>query len=166
MNNLEYSYINDDTSFINRIIKIDSEHKFFLDLIKEFDKNKYFICKSYYDYCNVDFVILELQTFKNIYIEHKSRTNYYSFPTFLIGKVKLDKINENYKDCYLIFHFNDGLFFTKFKEDLLKCNITNVYNPKKKRSDLCYELPKSNFKVGFLELINDIKEDLKPYDCK
>lgn len=166
MNNLEYSYIDNDTTFNNRVIKIDTEHKFFIDLIDNFDKSKYFICKSYNEFCNIDFVITELQTFKNIYLEHKARTNYYSFPTFLIGKVKLEKINENYKDCYIILHFNDGLFFTKFKEEFLNYKITNMYNRKTGKSDLCYELPKSLFKVGFLELIKDIKEDLKPHDCK
>lgn len=158
MNNLEYSYLNNDDVIIKPQIKIDSEFKFFIQLYEHLDKDKYFLTKSSNKYCSIDFMIMENSTLKTLYLEHKSRLRYEAFDTFLISKKKLDNIDKNYSNTFLIYEFKDGLYYCKFNKDLLNSKENFVCG------GACYELEKKHFKTGFNNLIIDIKQELKPFN--
>lgn len=161
MNNLEYSYLEKNNASNKQLIQIDSENNFFIQLYNEFDNTKYFLIKSHNKYCNIDFSILEFSTLKNVYLEYKDRSKKYygySFPTFPIDKTKLEMINLNYNDCFIILQFKDDLYYTKFNKDYLKSNVCRF------GSSLVYEIPKINFKTGFDNLIKSLKDELKPYN--
>jgi hypothetical protein len=147
---------------------IQSEEEIFIKLLTSL-KNGYRIMKADERFCNVDFCIIEEKTLKILYVEHKKRKinmktkdykNKLKYNTFFIDKTKLNKIYENYYNeknlnTIIIFDCIDDIYFSLFNKDMLNSYL-DVYNNR-------YELNKSYFNNGYDNMINFIKDYLKPY---
>jgi len=158
--------INSNKQVLNFDIK--SEEQIFIRLLKDFN-NGYRIMKSDEKYSNIDFAIIEEKTLKILYVEYKKRkinmssknyyTNKFKFDSFYLSKTKLNKINENYYNnknlnTIIIYDCIDDIYFSLFNENMLESYL-DVYNNR-------FELKKSYFNNGYDNMINLIKDYLKP----
>jgi hypothetical protein len=146
---------------------IQSEEAIFIKLLTSL-KNGYRIMKADERFCNVDFCIIEEKTLKILYVEYKKRkinmktkdyNNKLKYNTFFIDKTKLNKIYENYYNeknlnTIIIYDCIDDIYFSLFNKDMLNSYL-DVYNNR-------YELNKSYFNNGYDNMINFIKNYLKP----
>ncbi len=155
MNNIYF--INASNSGCSLKLDIDTEHLFFIKIINNFDMNKYFITKSNNKYCNIDFLIMENNNLKTLYIEYKKRNiRSKNYNSFLLSNKKLEAINNKYKNTLIIYDCNDGFIFGLYDKDMLNSPLENINN------GLCYKINKKYFKYGCNEdLFKYIKDYLK-----
>jgi len=146
---------------------IQSEEQIFIKLLNSL-KTGYRIMKGNEKYCNIDFCIIEEKTLKILYVEYKKRkinmsskdyNNKLKYNTFYLDKTKLNKIYENYYNnknlnTIIIYDCIDDIYFSLFNKDMLNSYL-DVYNNR-------YELNKSYFNNGYDNMINFIKDYLKP----
>ena len=146
---------------------IQSEEAIFIKLLTSL-KNGYRIMKADERFCNVDFCIIEEKTLKILYVEYKRRkinmkikdyNNRLKYNTFFLDRTKLNKINENYYNnknlnTIIIYDCMDDIYFSLFNKDMLNSYL-DVNNKR-------YELNKSYFNNGYDNMINFIKDYLKP----
>jgi len=97
---------------INKLHFQKNENKFYLLLISYLGC-EYEIIKSNDFYCNIDFIVINKQNLKTLYIEHKCRNINDIYDTLLIGTTKINSIQKNYTSkCILVWEFlNDKYYF-------------------------------------------------------
>jgi hypothetical protein len=109
-----------------------SEGNFMIEINDKLSLN-YTIIKSQFKYCNVDFLLLNNNNLYTCYIEYKQRqyaNGYNNYPSFFIGKTKMDNIKKHYKNCIFIWDFrksNSNHFFWIKYDD----NFYNKYEVEK-----------------------------------
>jgi len=141
---------------INKLHFQKNEHKFYLLLISYLGC-EYEIIKSNDFYCNIDFIVINKQNLKTLYIEHKCRNINDIYDTLLIGTTKINSIQKNYTSkCILVWEFlNDKFYFKKIEQDFIK-----KYKHSCVRGSDCLEIIKKDCFDGIINLIKLIKFEL------
>ena len=122
-----------------------------------FKKDNYTIKQSENKFCNIDFVIRNITTNKQVYVELKTRAKEYEkYDNYFIGTTKVFKIKHTaLMPCLLCwdFHNLDKLYFMDYDYDYIeKCN-KNVVS-----GSWVYDIPKTNMTCGWSALLNRIHE--------
>ena len=141
---------------IKQEILLDSEGRFKKRLLDASKNNNYKMIKSHLKYCSIDFIIINLDNLKSVYLEHKKKTiNGSNFASFMINKCKLDACKKAYSDCIFIWDCLDDVYWCFYDESLHQSRL-EVIN----ESDV-YFIDKKLVNVGFDSLILMINKFIK-----
>jgi len=134
---------------------LDSEGRFKSRLLLDFNDKNYDVKKSQYKYCSIDFIVLNLDNLKSIYIEHKDKKiNAKNFQSFMINKCKLDACKRYYKDTIFVWDCLDNVYWCYYSDELHQSRLEQINN-----SDV-YFIDKNVVNCGFDNLIYSINEFL------
>jgi len=156
----KYIDIKNDTFMVDErdtkkdIIIIPSEAEFKTNLYKIIGR-KYKIIKSTWIYSPIDFVIINKENLKTIYVELKSRSKrYLNYTSVMINYSKIKNFQENFSNTIMIFQYEDTYKYTLFKKDM----IHYPTNKQSNNQDVIY--------IQDTELIRSNLEDLGKYIIK
>ena len=150
MNN--FITINDDKK--KDIIIIPSEAIFKNNLYKTIGR-KYKIIKSTWIYSPIDFIIINKENLKTLYVELKSRSKrYLNFTSVMINYSKIKNFEENFSNTIMIFQYEDTYKYTLYKKDM----IHYPTNKQSNNQDVIY--------IQDSELLRSNIEDLGKYIIK
>jgi len=139
---------------------LQSELDFLLELNEDLSEN-YTILKSHFKYCNVDFLLVNINNLYSCYCEYKEReykNGFDKYDSYFIGKVKLENIRDYYNECIFVWDFRksnendffwikyDDNFFDKYELDY-DC-VNNSYR---------YKILNSDCQVGYDKFIEYYK---------
>lgn len=135
---------------IDLTIDDTNENEFGLQLY-QLIKDKYKLKAMTDKYSTVDFNLLPRGGGSNIYLELKCRSIHSGFvDTFFIGKTKIDKIELHYPNTYIVWKFNEKLYWTKY-------NASFREQPKQLiRGSLVYLIPKKYCSIGIQSLADKL----------
>jgi len=137
-------------------ILLDSEGKFKKRLLDASSGFNYKMIKSEYKYASIDFIIVNLDNLKSIYLEHKKKSiNASNFASFMINKCKLDACKKNYTDCIFIWDCLDDVYWCFYSAELHQSRLEVING-----SDV-YFIDKKLVNVGFDSLILMINQFIK-----
>ena len=139
---------------------LEREAVFCIKLFKILDNilpKRITILKSKYKFCKLDFLVVNNDNLRTLYIEHKGRNNnsYDKGVKFIINVSKINNIINNYNTtrALIVLDFYDDVFFVDDIELIKKQKIIKIY-----KDDIDKE--NDNF-----ELVYDLKNILiKGYD--
>jgi len=138
------------------MVILDTEHIFSTELIRRLP-SKFHLIKSNKKYCIVDFILINKDNIKIIYIEHKRRyINGDQYPSIWIKVSKIRNILKRYGNFIFINTLNDNLYFIiidnktidKYEQE------TNIYN------ELVLNIKTADFDKGFDDLTAYINHTL------
>lgn len=138
---------------------LDSEKLFGLEMNDTLNKTdiNWLIQKSQYEYCYIDFILVNIHNLYSVFLEHKERvykTGYSSYDSFFISNKKILMIEKYYKNCYLVFDFRkqtkkeDELYYIKYNKKLFNTYEVDCYDRRL--------ILKKDCKTNFKNLMNDM----------
>ena len=114
------------------------------EILDELLPKRITIIKSKYKFCKLDFLIVNNDNLRSIYIEHKGRNNnsYDEGVKFIINVSKITNIIKNYNTnkAIIILDFYDDIFFIDDLELIKKQNIIKTYKDDIDRATDNYQL--------------------------
>ena len=112
--------------------------------------------KSEYKYASIDFIVINLENLKSVYIEHKKKNiNGNNFDSFMINKCKIDSCKKDFKKCIFIWDCLDDVYWLYYNKELHQSRLEEIYG-----SDV-YFINKKLVNVGFDSLIESINKFIK-----
>lgn len=129
---------------------LDTEQEFSKELIKRLP-TKFQLIKSNYKFCIIDFILINNDNLKVIYLEHKRRfIKGVSFPSIWIKVSKVRAILKNYGKFIFVNTLNDDLYFITIDNKTIDKyeQETNIYN------ELVLNIKIEDFNNGFDDLSN------------
>ena len=138
---------------IDLTIDDTNENEFGLELYRLI-KDKYKLKAMTGRYDTVDFELTHKPSGKKYFIELKCRSIHSGFvDTFFIGFTKIDKIELHYPNTYIVWKFNEKLYWTKY-------NALFKEQPKQFiRGSLVYLIPKTFCSVGIQSLADALNNN-------
>ena len=134
-------------------IILDDEGKFKSRLLDACKEKNYKMLKSHYRYASIDFIIINLENLKSVYIEHKKKNiNGNNFDSFMINKCKIDSCKKDFKKCIFIWDCLDDVYWLYYNKELHQSRLEEIYG-----SDV-YFINKKLVNVGFDSLIESINK--------
>ena len=137
---------------MNQNIIIESEHKFIIDLNKQLSNDNIQIIKSKYKYNNIDFVIINEENLKHLYIELKERDIKFKdkYNSIIVNQCKITAIDKNYKKSIFIFKYGNIYKFIKYNK-----KIFNNFNTSFIKNQKVINIPNSNLETGDITALKD-----------
>jgi len=136
-------------------IILEKEDVFLLNLYEKLN-NKFSIIKAKNKYCSVDMLLTNPINLKTLYIEHKFRNIVDKYDTLFIGKTKVENINLFYKNCIIVWEFQNGVFYYFEAND----SMITTYNSSFIRGSLALEIKKEDCGKTLDSLLNVIIKKL------
>ena len=137
---------------MNTQILLPKEFVFYEKLLNLIS-NEFYIQKSTDKYCSVDFILINKSNIQTMYIEHKFRNVNDIYDTLMIGEAKIRNIMTKYKNTYVVWEFNNDVFYVK-KVD----KTFNKYDVKTVQNSNAYMVLKSECdKYTLNDLVKFIK---------
>jgi len=148
---------------IQKII-LDSEKLFAIAINNYLNKNgaNWKIFKSEFEYCYLDFILINLNNLYSVYLEYKERNyavGFKSYDTYFISLRKYRAIKKHYTNCYIVWDFtqqtknDDDFYYIRFDKELFE-TFEKDYN--KSRLLIPSKFCKCSFELLMTELIDTI----------
>ena len=113
---------------MNTQILLPKEFIFYEKLL-QLISDDFYIQKSKDKYCPIDFILINKSNLQTMYIEHKFRNVDDIYDTLMIGETKIKNIIKQYNNVYLVWEFNNDVFYVrKVDKNFKKYTIENVRN--------------------------------------
>ena len=138
-------------------ILLPTENEFSIKLKTALGRN-YKIIKSRDKYARIDFMILNKENIKHIYIEYKRRTgNSRKYSSVIINECKIRAIKTDYNSkCLFVFDYDNSLDYIKYSDEV----FSNFDGAKVKNQDT-RRIPNNCLTETFDSLIECIQKELK-----
>jgi hypothetical protein len=133
------------------------ENQFAIKVFKSLNEKyngKYNVSVLVDKFSSVDYVVVNTENKKKMYMELKSRKSK-SFSSFIIGYNKLVSINQNYPNTILIWNFADDIFSVKFHPKFVEYEISYCCESK------VVNIEKSLCSAGMESIIDNIISSLE-----
>jgi len=119
--------IKDNTSSVSVILPSEAEFK--LNLKTELGSN-YKIIKSRWIYSPIDFLIINKDNLKCVYIEHKKRNERHNnkYKSIIVNHSKAVNCKKNYPNTIFVFEYDDVYKYIKYCKDFDKFDGGFVLN--------------------------------------